>query len=104
VNDSPQLTVDVVEGHSAVGGGAAPTTDVPTFLVSLVVPGVSADRLAGALRAGDPPVVARILEDRVVLDLRTVPPEEEAALRKVVAAATAGAGHAGGGVPERLER
>jgi L-seryl-tRNA(Ser) seleniumtransferase len=42
--------------------------------------GWSPDRLESRLRRGDPPVIARIVGDRVALDLRTVPPEDEAEL------------------------
>ena len=53
---------------------------MPTVVVSLVHPTLGPDRIAAALRAGDPPVVVRVAEDRLVLDLRTVRPEDEATL------------------------
>jgi L-seryl-tRNA(Ser) seleniumtransferase len=53
---------------------------VPTTLLSLAHPTRSAAQLAADLRAGTPPVVARVAEDRLVLDLRTVRPDEEPAL------------------------
>jgi L-seryl-tRNA(Ser) seleniumtransferase len=76
-----QARIEVVEGSSAVGGGAAPAVEVPTALVAVSHAVLGPERLAGALRAGDPPVVARVADDRLVLDLRTVRPEEEEALR-----------------------
>jgi L-seryl-tRNA(Ser) seleniumtransferase len=76
----PGLEAAVVAGSSAVGGGAAPGAEVPTTLVTLAHPARSAGRLAADLRAGTPPVVARITEDRLVLDLRTVRPDEDRAL------------------------
>jgi L-seryl-tRNA(Ser) seleniumtransferase len=72
-------------GHSAVGGGSAPATRLPTRLVSIEIPGMSADALLARLRELDPPVIARIEEDRVVLDLRTVPVEQEQALGTALA-------------------
>jgi L-seryl-tRNA(Ser) seleniumtransferase len=77
----PGLEATVVPGRSAVGGGAAPGAELPTVLVALAHPTLSAARLAADLRAGTPPVVARVSEGRLVLDLRTVQPAEDPALR-----------------------
>jgi L-seryl-tRNA(Ser) seleniumtransferase len=76
----PGVELSLVAGSSAVGGGAAPGAEVPTTLITLAHPTRSAQRLAADLRAGSPPVVARVAEDRLVLDLRTVHPDEEPAL------------------------
>jgi L-seryl-tRNA(Ser) seleniumtransferase len=76
----PKLEVAVVDGASAVGGGAAPAVELPTALVTVVHPSLGPDRLAAALRAGVPAVLARVAEGRLVLDLRTVLPGEETAL------------------------
>ena len=84
---APGLEVEVREGESAVGGGAAPTVGVPTSLVALAHPLAGAFRLAARLREGYPPVVARVAEDRVLLDLRTVEPSDEPALLAAVRAA-----------------
>jgi len=62
----------VIDGVSTVGGGSAPGAELPTRLVQIERDDVSADQIEQELRALDPPVIARILEDRVVLDLRTV--------------------------------
>jgi L-seryl-tRNA(Ser) seleniumtransferase len=86
----PGLDVAVREGASAAGGGAAPAVDLPTTLVTLACPGRKADDLAAALRRGQPPVVARVADDRLVLDLRTVDPADEAALLRALLAAVAG--------------
>ena len=77
----PRARIDVGEGSSAVGGGAAPAVEIPTALVAVGHAVLGPERLAGALRAGDPPVVARVADNRLVLDLRTVRPEEDEALR-----------------------
>ena len=84
----PEGTLDfeIVEGESAVGGGSAPTTHPPTALVALSHPSLSAAALDERLRRHEPPVVARILLDRVVLDLRTVAGAEEAELLDALAA------------------
>jgi L-seryl-tRNA(Ser) seleniumtransferase len=62
----------IVDGDSAVGGGSAPGVTLPTALVRLTWPGWSADRLESWLRALNTPVIARVVDDCVVLDLRTV--------------------------------
>jgi L-seryl-tRNA(Ser) seleniumtransferase len=68
---------DVVDGMSAIGGGSAPGTGIPTRLVALARDGFTADALEESLRRLDPPIIARIERDRVVLDLRTVEPDDD---------------------------
>jgi L-seryl-tRNA(Ser) seleniumtransferase len=75
----------VVPGRSTVGGGSLPGETLPTQLVALTTS--SPDAAAAHLRSGEPPVIARIEEDRLVLDPRTVLPEQEAALYQAVASA-----------------
>lgn len=79
------MTVEIVEGESAVGGGSAPTTHPPTALVAITHATLSAAALDAALRGGSPPVVARILDERVLIDLRTVAEEEEQELADALA-------------------
>jgi L-seryl-tRNA(Ser) seleniumtransferase len=69
---SPKRKIEVIEGESVIGGGAAPSSVLPTRLLALRCEGLSADELAAGLRASDPPIVARVEEGRVLLDLRTV--------------------------------
>jgi L-seryl-tRNA(Ser) seleniumtransferase len=76
-------TATVVPGHSAVGGGSLPGETLPTHLVALDCD--SPDAVAATLRAGEPPVITRIEGDRLVLDPRTVLPEQEEPLMRVVA-------------------
>jgi L-seryl-tRNA(Ser) seleniumtransferase len=71
------LRCSIVEGASAIGGGSAPGASLPTRLIALESDRGSASDLEGRLRAGDPPVIARIQSDRVVIDLRTVAEEDE---------------------------
>jgi L-seryl-tRNA(Ser) seleniumtransferase len=82
--EAPGLELELVPGASAVGGGAAPTVELPTVLVAVRRSGRSASELAAALRAANPPVVGRVAGERLLLDLRTVAPEEEAALRQAL--------------------
>jgi L-seryl-tRNA(Ser) seleniumtransferase len=79
------LTAEIVDGFSTVGGGSAPGSALPTRLLALSLPGVTADALEARLRLLDPPVIARIDNDRVVLDLRTVAPEDDAVLAAALA-------------------
>jgi L-seryl-tRNA(Ser) seleniumtransferase len=71
------FTAEVREGGSAVGGGAAPTVEISGSVVAVTHAVLRPAALAARLRAGDPPVMARIQDDRLVLDLRTVRPEDQ---------------------------
>jgi L-seryl-tRNA(Ser) seleniumtransferase len=72
--------VAMLSGSSAVGGGSAPGVQLPTVLLSVSRDGESASQTESFLRALDPPVIARIEHDRVLLDLRTVLPHQDAEL------------------------
>jgi len=74
------------DGFSTIGGGSAPGSRLPTVLVAVASKSDSADALAARWRAADPPVIARIENERVVLDLRTVLAGEERVLDKVLTA------------------
>ncbi len=74
----PRLQMEVVPCSSLVGGGAAPGWDLPSHGVAIAAKAIGADELLSRLRGSDPPVVARIEEGRVLLDVRTVFPSEEA--------------------------
>lgn len=78
------LRSEIIEGESAIGGGAAPTAHLRTSLIALSHGSLSPDALGQALRRGKPPVIARIAGDRVLLDLRTVSRDEEAELMKAL--------------------
>ena len=64
------IAVEVVDSESAVGAGAFPTAELPS--VALALSG-NAERWSSRLRAGDPPVVGRVRDGRLLLDLRAVP-------------------------------
>lgn len=79
------LVVETRPGQSAVGGGSLPGQTLPTTLLALR--SAQPDRLVSFLRHGDPPVIARIEEDRALLDPRTVlPAQDEPLLAALVAA------------------
>jgi L-seryl-tRNA(Ser) seleniumtransferase len=79
-----QWQVELLDGESMIGGGAAPSTVLPTRLLSLTSKELPPDRLAAALRASSPPVVARVEQGRVLLDLRTVFPDQDEKLISVL--------------------
>jgi L-seryl-tRNA(Ser) seleniumtransferase len=74
------VRAEVIEAASQPGSGSAPTIELPTRAVAVTHAGCSVDELARALRAGDPPVFARIADGRLVVDPRTLLPGDEDAL------------------------
>jgi L-seryl-tRNA(Ser) seleniumtransferase len=75
-----KVQVEVSDGDSVIGGGAAPSSVLPSRRVAVTCSDLSVDELAARLRANDPPIIARIEEGRVLLDLRTVFPSQDASL------------------------
>ena len=73
----PGLDCEVVQGESVIGGGSTPDQALPTWLLAIRGNAVALER---KLRGSDPPVIARIENDQLVLDLRTVSLDEEVAL------------------------
>ena len=69
---------EVIPGKSTIGGGSLPEESLPTFLLALDVK--SPDRFLKKLRRQQPPIIARTEKDRILLDPRTVLPEEHGAL------------------------
>jgi L-seryl-tRNA(Ser) seleniumtransferase len=78
---SSKLMIEVIDGESVIGGGAAPSAALPTRLLALNCAGLSADEFAARLRGCDPPIIARVEEGRVLLDLRTVFAEQDELLK-----------------------
>jgi L-seryl-tRNA(Ser) seleniumtransferase len=74
---SPGLSVEMWDGESVIGGGAAPSATLPTRLLAITCQGLSADELSARLRTSDVPIVARVEEGCVLLDLRTVFPDQD---------------------------
>jgi L-seryl-tRNA(Ser) seleniumtransferase len=77
-------TVALINGTSAVGGGSAPGLQLPTVLLSIARDGESPDATERWLRSLDPPIIARIEHNRVVLDLRTVLPDQDETLARLL--------------------
>jgi L-seryl-tRNA(Ser) seleniumtransferase len=79
-----QLSLEVIDGESVIGGGAAPSAVLPTRLLAIACEGLSADELSSSLRTADPPIITRVEDGRVLLDLRTVFPEQDQAIVKTL--------------------
>jgi L-seryl-tRNA(Ser) seleniumtransferase len=91
-NLQPDVTLEVLPGFSVIGGGSTPDQQLPTHLIAIASPRQSPAQIEARLRqpqsaasgAGAPdhliPVIARIEDNRVIFDLRTVLPDEEATL------------------------
>jgi L-seryl-tRNA(Ser) seleniumtransferase len=80
----PTCAVELVDGESLIGGGSAPSATLPTTLIALTCYSLGANELAARLRASDPPVIARVEDGRVLLDLRTVFPAQDELLAGVL--------------------
>jgi L-seryl-tRNA(Ser) seleniumtransferase len=74
---SSVLKVEIIDGESVIGGGAAPSAVLPTRLLAVSREGLGADEMSARLRASEPPIIARVEEGRVLLDLRTVFREQD---------------------------
>ncbi|WP_321472755.1 L-seryl-tRNA(Sec) selenium transferase [uncultured Paludibaculum sp.] len=72
---------EVIPGESLLGGGSTPEQSLPTWLVAVAGDAVELER---KLRGAEPAVIARIDGDLLLLDLRTVRPEEEAELAEAI--------------------
>jgi L-seryl-tRNA(Ser) seleniumtransferase len=81
---SSRLSVELRDGESVIGGGAAPSATLPTRLLAITCEGLSADELSRRLRASNIPIIARVEEGRVLLDLRTVFPEQDEAVAQAL--------------------
>ena len=79
------LHVDLMDGESVVGGGSAPSAVLPTRLLAITSRKLSADELAARMRSARPAIIARVEQGRVLLDLRTVFPEQDKMIVKTLA-------------------
>jgi L-seryl-tRNA(Ser) seleniumtransferase len=79
---SPRFSAQIIDGESVVGGGAAPSAALPTRLIAVTVKALSADELAGRLRQSG--VITRTEGGRVLVDLRTVFPEQDRAVAQAL--------------------
>jgi L-seryl-tRNA(Ser) seleniumtransferase len=71
------VKVEAVATAATTGGGSLPGTDIGSWAVAVTHPEKSASEIHRVLRQGDPPVIGRIQDDVLLLDLRTVPPSED---------------------------
>jgi L-seryl-tRNA(Ser) seleniumtransferase len=76
-NTADTLKLEPIKGESAVGGGSAPISSLPTLAISVTRDGFAAKRIAEHLRQWNPPIIVRIANDRVLIDLRTVAVTDE---------------------------
>lgn len=81
---APKWDFEIVDGESVIGGGAAPSAVLPTRLIALALSGSTAEWVSARLRRCDPPIVARVEDGRVLLDLRTVFPEQDGAIADAI--------------------
>jgi L-seryl-tRNA(Ser) seleniumtransferase len=81
-----KIAIKIIAGVSMAGGGSLPTQEIPTVLVGLRVVGLSAAALEERLRRRELPVIVRVADDQVLLDVRTVDPEEFAGIREAMKA------------------
>lgn len=78
------MKLRVVPETSAMGGGSLPGVAIPTWALAASLPGVSADALCLNLRSHEPPVIARVKDGEVVLDMRMLLPGEDAIVAKAL--------------------
>jgi L-seryl-tRNA(Ser) seleniumtransferase len=89
---APSLVWHLQAGVSRPGGGSSPAGEIPTMLLAIEDPSGDAGRFEARLRGCDPPVVARVNDGKLLLDLRTVLPEQDEQLARCLAAAVTASG------------
>ena len=76
--------IRIVEGQSVIGGGSTPNRGIPSKLISVHSTSLSPEKLESRLRSNDPPILTRVERDRVLLDLRTIFPEDDTQVAKAL--------------------
>ncbi|HEY6803842.1 MAG TPA: L-seryl-tRNA(Sec) selenium transferase [Pyrinomonadaceae bacterium] len=74
------VKIELLDGESAIGGGSGPTANLPTTLIAVSDSTRTAQELETLLRTSSPPIIARIADEKVLIDLRTVFPAQEATI------------------------
>jgi L-seryl-tRNA(Ser) seleniumtransferase len=82
--DASGVKAEAVPSISVTGGGSLPGTEVPSWAVALVHPTMTASEIARALRRAETPVIARVDDETVLLDVRTIDPRDDARLASMV--------------------
>jgi L-seryl-tRNA(Ser) seleniumtransferase len=83
----PAARMELLDGVSRTGGGSSPTGERPTRLLAVAGAPGDAGPIERRLRRGEPPIIGRLSEGRLLLDLRTVLPEQDGLLARRLAAA-----------------
>lgn len=78
------MEMSIIDGNSTIGGGSTPGLNLPTRLLTIKIHGESPKSTEARLREFEPPVIARIEADRIVLDLRTVLPQQDELLASLL--------------------
>jgi L-seryl-tRNA(Ser) seleniumtransferase len=86
----PGVRLSVMPGFSVAGGGSTPDQQIDSYVIVVEGGGQTANQLESRLRGANVPVIARIEDGRVILDLRTVREDEEAELAEALLSATRG--------------
>jgi len=81
-----KLTIETIPSESAVGGGSAPTSSLLTLALSVAHKDLTPNQISERLRHWNPPIITRIVDDRVLIDLRTVEPAEEGEIERALCA------------------
>jgi L-seryl-tRNA(Ser) seleniumtransferase len=76
-----RIQVQVVDSLGRVGGGALPQVALPSRALALTVPPLSPQQLEARLRRAQPPIIARIEQDTLLLDMRSLLPDDLPALK-----------------------
>lgn len=85
----PAVKVEAIPVAGVAGGGSSPGIEIGSWAVAIVHPEVSVDEIERSLRFGTPPVIARVEDDRLLVDLRTVHPDSDDTLRQALGSALA---------------
>jgi L-seryl-tRNA(Ser) seleniumtransferase len=78
------FTIETTASESAVGGGSAPTSRLPTVAIAIDSRRFTANQIADNLRQWSLPIIVRIVEERVLIDLRTVDPADEIEIERAL--------------------
>ena len=85
--ETANAMIDVIQDSSQAGGGSLPEISFPTYVVTIKPKKISVNNLEERLRRGELPVIARIREDSLILDARTISDKEASLVVKCVKAA-----------------